>query len=277
VKKLVFLNTLLFSVVAHAILDTNNNGLSDLWEKQYNDGQLFSPTNPEYLPNADPDLDGWNNRTEAAASTDPSLANPPEGIVATTLLPSATTGTYTLSWPTRIGKRYQLQASSDLESWLPVGEPIIAENTSHSIGINVTQPGSPTPPKLFWHITINDIDSDSDGLTNNEEHQLATDSSTSDSDGDTISDYNEVLAGTDPNNQDTDGDGAADAIEFTRGSDPKSADSVPPCDPDIVAVVRLGHSKQNDFSNGEFTTSYLYKMYSAAAVYSYDVGGLPIE
>lgn len=276
-KRLILLQTLLLTVVAHAILDTNNNGLSDLWEKQYNDGQLFSPTNPEHLPNADPDLDGWDNRTEAAAGTDPSLANPPEGIVANTLLPSATAGAYTLTWPTRIGKRYQLQASSDLESWLPVGEPIIAENTSHSIGINVTQPGSPTPPKLFWHITINDIDSDSDGLTNNEEHQLATDSSTSDSDGDTISDYNEVLAGTDPNNQDTDADGAADAIEFTRGSDPKSADSVPPCDPDIVAVARLGHAKENDFANGDFTTSYLYRKSPGSESITFDSSSMNLN
>ncbi|MBU6327632.1 MAG: hypothetical protein KGQ89_08390, partial [Verrucomicrobia bacterium] len=80
----------IFTTCAHAILDTNNNGLSDLWEKQHSNGQLFSPTNPGHQPTADPDQDGWDNRTEAAAGTDPSLANPPEGIVATTLLPSAT-------------------------------------------------------------------------------------------------------------------------------------------------------------------------------------------
>gem|GEM_PF-5417253 len=276
-KRLILLHTLLFSLVAHAILDTNNNGLSDLWEKQYNDGQLFSPTNLEHLPNADPDLDGWDNRTEAAAGTDPSLANPPEGIVATTLLPSATAGAYTLTWPTRIGKRYQLQASTDLESWLPVGNPIIAENTSHSIGINVTEPGSPIPPKLFWHITIDDIDSDSDGLTNNEEHQLATDPNAPDSDGDTLWDYNEALAGTDPNNQDTDADGASDSIEFTRGSDPKSADSVPPCDPDIVAVARLGHAKENDFANGDFTTSYLYRKSPGSESITFDSSSMNLN
>jgi hypothetical protein len=215
VKRLILLHTLLFSLVAHAILDTNNNGLSDLWEKQYNDGNLFSNT---FLPTADPDTDGWNNRTEAAAGTDPFLANPPEGIVATTLLPSATTGTYTLSWPTRIGKRYQLQASTDLESWLPVGEPFIAENTSHSIGINVTQPGSPTPPKLFWHILIDDIDSDIDGLTNNEEHQLGTNPIDSDSDGDEYTDYDEVEAGSSPHYAtstpiDRDGDGNPNGLD----------------------------------------------------------------
>ena len=214
-KRLILLHTLLFSLVAHASLDTNNNGLSDLWEKQYNDGQLFSPTNPEHLPNADPDLDGWDNRTEAAAGTDPSLANPPEGTVANTLLPSATAGAYTLTWPTRIGKRYQLQVSTDLESWLSVGNPIIAENTSHSIGINVTEPGSPTPPKLFWHILIDDIDSDIDGLTNNEEHQLGTNPNAPDSDGDTLNDLHEILAHTNPLHRDTDLDGIPDNLDGT--------------------------------------------------------------
>ena len=194
-KRLILLHTLLFSLVAHAILDTNNNGLSDLWEKQYNDGNLFPNT---FLPNADPDLDGWDNRTEAAAGTDPFWANPPEGIVATTLLPNATTGTYTLSWPTRIGKRYQLQASADMESWFAVGDAIIAENTCQCMGINITQPGSPIPPKLFWHVLIDDIDSDIDGLTNNEEHQLATNPNDPDSDGDDYTDYDEVEAGSSP-------------------------------------------------------------------------------
>jgi len=238
VKRLILLHTLLFSAITHAILDTNNNGLSDLWEKQYNDGQLFSPTNPEHQPNADPDQDGWNNLTEAAAGTDPSLANPPEGIVANTLLPSATIGAYTLTWPTRIGKRYQLQASTDMESWLPVGEAIIAENTSHSTGINVTEPGSPTPPKLFWHLLIDDIDSDSDGLSNNEEHQLATDPNAPDSDGDNLFDGWEVVYGMNPNddgtvnvsngaNGDPDNDGAINSIEQNAGSSPTNTASTP--------------------------------------------------
>ena len=211
-KRLILLHTLLLSVVAHAILDTNNNGLSDLWEKQYNNGNLFPNT---FFPTADPDIDGWNNRTEAAAGTDPFWANPPEGIVATTLLPSATTGAYTLSWPTQIGKRYQLQASTDMESWLPVGDPIVAENTSHSIGINVTQPGSPTPPNLFWHVLIDDIDSDIDGLTNNEEQQLGTNTNAPDSDGDGLLDKAEMLGGTNPLHNDSDLDGILDGADFT--------------------------------------------------------------
>ena len=47
----------MYTTCAHAILDQNQNGLSDLWEKQYNQGNLFPNT---FLPTSDPDLDGWN-------------------------------------------------------------------------------------------------------------------------------------------------------------------------------------------------------------------------
>ena len=36
-----------------ALLDTNGNGLSDLWEMQFNGGELFPP---DFDPQADPDL-----------------------------------------------------------------------------------------------------------------------------------------------------------------------------------------------------------------------------
>ena len=64
-----------------AQIDTNSNGLSDLWEKAFNDTQLFSPANPDHAPTADPDGDGWKNLQEAAAGTDPFDAKSPHGIL----------------------------------------------------------------------------------------------------------------------------------------------------------------------------------------------------
>ena len=58
-----------------AILDTNTNGMSDLWEKQHNNGELYPAT---FIPTADPDEDGWSNATEAVAGTDPFEPNPPD-------------------------------------------------------------------------------------------------------------------------------------------------------------------------------------------------------
>jgi hypothetical protein len=46
---------------------TNQNGVSDLWEKKYNHSDLY----PSFNPTADPDDDGWTNAQEATPGTDP--------------------------------------------------------------------------------------------------------------------------------------------------------------------------------------------------------------
>ncbi len=73
---------ILASLPARAIIDTNNNGLSDPWEKAYNQGFLFPNT---FDPQADPDHDGWTNAQEAGAGTDPFSPNPPRGLIQPTL------------------------------------------------------------------------------------------------------------------------------------------------------------------------------------------------
>jgi hypothetical protein len=187
----------LFLTSAHAILDTNTNGMSDLWEKQYNAGNLLPNT---FLTTADPDNDGWNNLTESFAGTDPFSSAAPNGFVTTDLIRSLTPGAFTLEWPTIIGKAYQIQYSYNLTNWAKLGDKINADSTSHSIGINATQEDTTVPPKLFWRVTITDVDSDGDGLTNAEETQLGTDPYNVDSDGDGFSDQSEVVLGTGPTN-----------------------------------------------------------------------------
>lgn len=73
---------------AHAIQDTNNNGMSDVWENHYNSGNLFSPGNPSLAPDADYDGDGWSNAKEAIAGTSPFSAALPAGWVQTTINPT---------------------------------------------------------------------------------------------------------------------------------------------------------------------------------------------
>ncbi|PAW61251.1 MAG: hypothetical protein B9S37_06325, partial [Verrucomicrobiia bacterium Tous-C3TDCM] len=195
-----------------AILDLNNNGMSDVWEEQYNNGELYPAT---FLPSNDPDEDGWNNATEAVAGTDPFEANPPDGIVVTQLEPTQTQGGYTLTWPTIVGKRYRLQASYELDAWFSVGNSIFATGSSHSIGINAVQPDTTVPPKIFWRVIVGDVDNDTDGLTNAEEHQLGTNPQSADSDGDTLNDLAEILAATNPRDNDTDEDGIPDNLDTT--------------------------------------------------------------
>ncbi len=232
---------LLLLAPIHAVLDVNVNGMSDLWERQHNSGDLFPNT---FLGTADPDTDGWTNATESIAGTNPHRANPPDGIIATTIAPTTTFGAFTLTWPTIAGKNYRLQASTNLINWLNVGNPIIGTTPSHTLGISAIQPDTTVPPKLFWRIVASDIDTDTDGLTNAEEVRLGLDPANAmnipgipdlwlathffnelltvgltavvanpDADGDGRSIQQENADGTDPNKADTDDDGLNDSID----------------------------------------------------------------
>lgn len=208
-----------------AILDINSNEMSDLWEKQHNNGNLFPAS---FLPTADPDQDGWDNATESVAGTNPNLATGASGIVTTELTPSLTAGAYTLSWPTIVGKRYRLQASYDLQEWFYVGGSIFPETTSHSMGISAVQPDTTVPPKLFWRIVVSDADNDYDGLSNAEEMVAGTNIELKDSDEDGLDDARELELGLNPLSKDTDGDGVNDKEETDLGYSAVSSDSYPP-------------------------------------------------
>ena len=86
------------------------------------------------------------------------------------------------------------------------------------------------------------VDSDRDGLTDDEEIQLlGTLPDDPDSDDDGLSDGNEVLgSGTNPNLADSDVDGESDIAELAAGSDPNDSDSVPPGGKEIPAMGAVG-------------------------------------
>ncbi len=70
------------------------------------------------------------------------------------------------------------------------------------------------------------VDTDGDGVTDEQELLNGTDPMSADSDGDGVSDSEEIAAGTDPNSADSDGDGLSDGDEInTYGTDPTNADS----------------------------------------------------
>ena len=69
------------------------------------------------------------------------------------------------------------------------------------------------------------VDSDGDGLSDLEEVNLGTDPMNPDSDEDGLYDFDEVIAGTDPFNADSDGDGYSDGDEVAGGSNPNDATS----------------------------------------------------
>jgi hypothetical protein len=221
---------ILLTHTAHAILDTNSNTLSDLWEKQFNNQQLF-PTTAGHLPDDDPDGDGWTNIREAAAGTNPFESNPPDGIVRPAILHFPATSSvdpndgtvlstpeaFSLTWPTLTGKQYTLSASPDLtqEGWITIGPPFIAAGGTNTTTVPVTQPDGSVPEKLFWRVAANDVDTDGDHLTNFEEHLLGTNPAAADSDFDGLSDHAETLAGLNPKHPDFDLDGILDGADAT--------------------------------------------------------------
>jgi len=76
------------------------------------------------------------------------------------------------------------------------------------------------PPLPQAPVTL--VDTDGDGLTDEEELALGTNFQASDSDNDGLSDRDEVeVYQTDPLNQDSDGDGYLDGDEVENGYDPK--------------------------------------------------------
>ena len=72
-----------------------------------------------------------------------------------------------------------------------------------------------------------EVDTDGDGLTDEEEAGLGTDPSNTDSDDDGLADGSEVTLGTDPTSPDTDGDGFADGEEVEEGTSPTDANDAP--------------------------------------------------
>lgn len=173
---------------ARAQIDTGANGMSDVWERQFNNGDLFDPQNLDHAPGADPDGDGWSNLKESIAGTDPFFGNPPEGMVATQITylkeqeeaptPEFPEGRLidltVISWETLPGKQYSLLFSPNLtaSSWLAVSAPILGDGQPAAVSVTLTDAEGTAPDKLFWRASIDDLDSDGDGLTDYEEFAL---------------------------------------------------------------------------------------------------------
>jgi len=79
-------------------------------------------------------------------------------------------------------------------------------------------------PEIKKQNEIVDIDSDGDGLLDEEEKKFGTDPNSFDTDSDRLNDYDEVKKWkTDPNNPDSDGDGYPDGHEVENGYDPNGS------------------------------------------------------
>ncbi|HEX9664779.1 MAG TPA: hypothetical protein VGA49_03050 [Patescibacteria group bacterium] len=95
--------------------------------------------------------------------------------------------------------------------WVTTRQPVFQQ----PVNINAIDQPPVTPPPAV------PVDSDRDGLTDEEEKELGTDLNNPDTDGDGLTDFEEVrVYKTDPLNPDTDGDGFLDGDEVQAGFDP---------------------------------------------------------
>ena len=99
------------------VVDRNDNGISDVWEAAY-------PGITDW--DADDDGDGFTNRQEAQAGTNPFDPNCHPRIREIT--PTAGERVM-LRWPSVAGIRYRIFVSPDLVEWTPVGNAGIGDGT----------------------------------------------------------------------------------------------------------------------------------------------------
>lgn len=149
-------------------LDANANGLSDLFERLY-------PTATD--AHGDADRDGMTNAQEFAAGTDPTDPHSRLGFSAV----AQSAGQLRASWSSVRGKLYQMQASRDLAggSWSSEGSARLGN------GAEAVAECPADVDRMFLRLTVTDVDSDGDGVT----------------------DWEETIAGTDPLDAFSRGDG----------------------------------------------------------------------
>ncbi|MFH1233826.1 MAG: hypothetical protein V1649_04235 [Patescibacteria group bacterium] len=103
-----------------------------------------------------------------------------------------------------------------------VNENPVNENPIVEIPVSAPAEIPATSSEPIVVVAPQPIDTDKDGLTDEEEKQLGTDPNSIDSDNDGLSDREEVkVYGTNPLNADTDGDGYEDGDEVKNGYNPK--------------------------------------------------------
>jgi len=234
VRRPAYLALLVFALCAlpaTAILDTNENGMSDVWELQFADGNLFPQ---DFGPKADPDGDGWTNEQEAVAGTDPFDATSTNGFVRPEVviihdvmldldhdeIPEFYTEVATISLPVIAGKQYTLLTSPSLTCWMQVEQSTAVSDETWTYNFPITYDES-----LFWRVMIEDVDSDGDGLTNAEEYAIGTNPNLVDTNGNGIPDNLDTNILTDsPQFTDADHDGIPDSYD----SQPNTPRGAPP-------------------------------------------------
>lgn len=114
-----------------------------------------------------------------------------------------------------------LNANENLNAPENANLPVVNANENLNLNANVNLPANA-------NVNSAAIDTDHDGLTDDQEKALGTDPNNPDTDGDGLSDGEEVnIYHTDPLNPDTDGDGYKDGVEVQNGYNPNGPGKMP--------------------------------------------------
>ena len=165
---LLCLAALLAGLPLHAALDTNSDGMPDVWVLKHQAAGMVAT--------ADADGDGQTNAEEASAGTDP---RSPGSIIQVTAMSLDGAGLH-LTFPTVLGKRYQVRSAIALTgaTWTPRGTTLAGVDGPATATL---PPAAATDP--FYHVLVLDADNDGDGVTDWEEITLGFDPNTSHSNG----------------------------------------------------------------------------------------------
>lgn len=149
-----FACAILASSTGLAAVGRNGNGMSDVWEMIYNASALTA--------GVDTDGDGFANGAEAKAGTNPFDASSVPSLKLGFLFPS----TAQLTWDSFPGKRYIIQSRAGLTGAWSNEAPFLA--TGDLSQTNLTQ----LDGAKFFRLSIDDLDSDADGVLDYEERAL---------------------------------------------------------------------------------------------------------
>jgi len=148
------------------LFDLEGDGLDDLWQLHYQTGSIAAVD--------DSDHDGRDNRSESIAGTDPFDAGSQLEAEISEIVAG---GQATVRWHGIQGKRYHVELSHDLETWVLHGDTVTGTGAMEEISIPTTD------PVRFCRIGVSDFDSDRDGLSDYSEALLGLDPSSMNSTG----------------------------------------------------------------------------------------------
>lgn len=142
---------------AKAAVDSNGNGIDDVWELIYDVRGA--------VPGEDEDGDTVSNQDEADAGTNPS--DPNDFLRIESLVKSGST--VTIQFRSQKGKLYRLYRSGTTVNpdWQPEGGDIVGDGTLMTITVT-----GMTSPENYFRLGVNDQDSDNDNLSDWAEEQL---------------------------------------------------------------------------------------------------------